>query len=212
MKLLVLGATGGIGGWITRVAAGRGHDVTAVARPSSGWQAPDGVRVVRGEVSDGGFVREVTAGHDVVLSALGLRRASIVPWSRLLSPPDLVETVTRHLAEHLAADARVVWVSAGGVGDSRARASLPIRRMIRLGNVGIAYADLESAEAAARPGWLAVRPVTLLRGAPTGRAKPVRRYSLLSTIRRSDVATWMVYAAEAPAEHPGPAVLLGRGR
>lgn len=209
MKLLVLGATGGIGGWIVRVAAERGHDVTAVARPSSGWTAPAGVHVVRGEVSDGGFVREVVRGHDVVLSGLGLRRASVLPWSRLLSPPHLVETVTRHLAEHAPADARVVWVSAGGVGDSRAQATLPIRRMIRLGNVGVAYADLECAEAAARPGWLAVRPVTLLRGAPTGRAKPVVRYGLFSTIRRADVATWMVDAAEAPAEQRGPAVLLG---
>ncbi|MEM8932062.1 MAG: NAD(P)H-binding protein [Acidobacteriota bacterium] len=214
MKLVVFGASGGCGTWVVREALDRGLAVTAVVRPGSEHCLPGAATSAVGSVLDPDFVRRQVTGHDAVLSCLGLRRRSVVPWSKLLSPPDLVERFTRHLASALDESPirRVLWISAGGVGDSHDRATRSIQAMIRAGHVGTAYADLNRAEAIMPEGddrWLAVRPVTLTGGPPTGRAAPVDRYGLLSTIRRSDVASWMLDVAQGRRGHETPTVLLG---
>lgn len=213
MRILVFGASGGCGRRIVSHAVERGHAVTAVTRPSSDWRPPAGARHLVDDVLDPAFVRAAVAEQDVVLSALGLRRASPAPWSRLLSPPDLVQRFTATLRDAVASSSveRVIWISAGGVGDSRPRLSAPVRLLTGTANVGVAYADLGAAEAATRgdPRWLAVRPVTLVPGQRTGRAGPVPRYGLLSTIRRADVAGWMLDVADGTRSWPEDSVLLG---
>ncbi len=215
MRLLVLGASGGCGRWVTQLAAARGHRVTALLRAASTFRPPEGVRDVRGSVLDPAVIAPLLADADAAICCLGLRRASALPWSRLLSPPDLVEQVARIVAAEPAAHGlrRFVWISAGGVGDSRAQATAPVRGLIRAGHVGTAYRDLERAEPVLQASpvpSLAVRPVTLLPGAPTGCAAPVERYGLLSVIRRGDVAAWMLDAADGTAPFAGDRVLLGR--
>ena len=214
MRLLVLGASGACGRHVVRIAVERGHDVTAVMRPGSGYRPLESVESVIGQVTDRAFLHSVVVGHDTILSCLGLRRASILPWSRLLSPPDLVQRVTALLLDAVPPSARVIWISAGGVGDSRRLATLPIRLMIRSGHVGTAYDDLEVAESRVRSAgrtWLAVRPVTLVNGRPTGRASAVSRYSLSSVVRRGDVAQWMVDVADGAVRWDEDTVLLGAG-
>lgn len=216
MKLLILGASGRCGRWLVRLALERGHEVTAVVRDGSQAAVPGGASTVVGDVLDPAFVSEAIAGHTTVLSALGLRRRSVVPWSTLLSPPDLVQRVMANIAGAERPPERIIWVSAGGVGESRARCTPLIRAMIGAGNVGVAYRDLDAAEAVMRGApevsSLAVRPVTLLNGAPRGSAGEVNRYGLFSTVRRGDVARWMVDAAEREGAPGTSAVLLGRAR
>ena len=187
----------------------------AVVRETSDYRPPEAVSLLRGEVSDPSFLASVLADHRTVVSCLGLRRASVFPWSHLLSPPDLVRTVMGHLVRFASSDTRLVWMSAGGVGDSRRQATRPIRWMIRAGHVGTAYADLGAAERivehSGRP-WIAVRPVTLVPGSPTRRAAPVSRYGLTSVIRRGDVAAWMLDVADGTLDFKRVTVLLGTGR
>ena len=214
MKIVVFGASGGCGIWVMRDGLERGLTMTAVVRPGSEHRVPDGATLAIGSVMDPDFVRQQVAGHDVVLSCLGLRRQSILPWSKLLSPPDLVERFTGHLVAALDGSnvRRVLWISAGGVGESRGQATRSIRAMISAGHVGTAYADLDRAEDSipeADDRWLAVRPVTLTNGPTTGRAAPVDRYSLLSTIRRSDVAAWMLDIVQGRQIYEKRTVLLG---
>lgn len=66
MKIVVFG-TGFVGGAIVRELAGRGHEVTAVSR-SGGADLP--VATVPGSVRDGDFLRSVTGGAQVIVSAL----------------------------------------------------------------------------------------------------------------------------------------------
>ncbi len=213
MRLVIFGASGGCGQKLVEQALERGHRVTAVTRTTSSWRPSSDARHLVGDVLDPTFLREALAEQDVALSALGLRRASLLPGSRLLSPPDLVQRFTRLLRPELGGSAirRVIWISAGGVGDSRARLSAPVRRLVRTANVGVAYADLEAAEEATRGDdrWLAVRPVTLVHGARTGRAGEVERYGLFSVIRRADVASWMLDVADGSRDWAGDRVLLG---
>ena len=213
MRLLVLGASGGIGSWIVRLAADRGHEVTALVRPTAKLQAPHGVRVMRGDATDQPTVADAVREQDAVLSAIGQRRTSPSPWSTILSPHDIVEQVTRNAiaAMHAAAVRRLIFVSAGGVGDSVDQCTRPIRWMITRPRLRIAYADLLRAEAAAHASsldWLAVRPVTL---APieVRRARVVGRYGLFSTVGRRAVARWMLDAAEMPEPFARRAVLVG---
>ncbi len=44
-KLLVLGASGGCGRWVVRMAKERGHQVTAIVRPESYLERSEGVNV-----------------------------------------------------------------------------------------------------------------------------------------------------------------------
>src|SRR5215207_4206776 len=123
MKLLILGASGGVGRWLTRLAAERGHEVTALVRPGSALDATAGVRVLRGDVLDPATLAGALAGQDAVASCLGLRRAGKSPWAPLRSPPDLTERVAAALvpAMERAGVSHLVAVSAGGVGDSAAQ-------------------------------------------------------------------------------------------
>ena len=218
MRLLVLGASGGCGRWLVRLAAGHGHQVTALVRDGSDAAAPAGVTVRRGDATDAATldaaVAAIAGGDDVaVLSCLGLRRAGKSPWAPLRSPPDLTARVMRLLLPAMRRHGlrRVVALSAAGVGDSLAHCSWPVRRLVAAGNVGVAYRDLaamEAALAASDAAWIVARPVTLVDGAPTGGARQVARYGLTSIIRRADVAACMLAAAEQPAGSAGRQVMI----
>jgi len=215
MKLLVLGASGGIGRWVVQLAASKSHAVRALVRPGTVYDAPDGVEIRRGEALDWEVLAGAARGVDAVACCLGQRRAGQSPWSSPLSPPDLMARVTPLLlyAMRETGVRRLIAVSAAGVADSERQLSAPVRWMVRQGQIGVAYRDLaqmEQALAAADLDWLAVRPVTLVNGDPTGRAREVSRYGLLSSVRRSDVAAWMLSALESDLPLRSRTVLLGR--
>ena len=217
MKLLVLGASGATGTWLTRLAAQAGHEITALVRAGSSFDAPAGVRVVRGDVLDSAVLASTMGGQDAVASCLGIRRAGKAPWSRLLSPPDLMTRVAGVLVPTMMrADVRrVVAISAGGVAESITKCSTPIRWMTAAGTIGAAYRDLAEMErqlSASRLDWLVVRPVTLMNGPPTGYVARVERYGLFSIVRRADVAAWMLGALARPTPYVEQTVLLGTSR
>ena len=214
-RILVLGASGGCGRWLVRLAAERGHLVTALIRPSARLAPLPGVTIQHGEVLAPGVLEAALPGHEAVLSCLGLRRANpLNPWSRLLSPPDLTTRVAQRLVPLMRQHgvARLLVISAGGVAESVHQLSWPVPQLVRLGQVGVAYRDLAAMErilTESELDWLAVRPVTLVNGAPTGRARPVADYRLWSHIRRSDVAAWMLRAVEEAVPFAIRRVLLG---
>lgn len=74
MKLLVLGATGGIGIEIVRQSLERGHSVTALVRSPERLKPLDGrITVTTGNLLDARGLARTIAGHDAVLSAFGPR-------------------------------------------------------------------------------------------------------------------------------------------
>ena len=214
MRLLILGASGGCGRWLLRLAAERGDAVTALVRASAALEAAPGVVVHRGDVTEVGVLDAVLPGHDAVLSALGLRRAGRNPWAPLRSPADLTERTMRQLLPAMQRHGvrRLLAISAAGVGDSHGQLTWPVRRLVASGNVAVAYRDLAAMEAllaASDRDWLAVRPVTLTDGAPKKPARAVARYGLTSTVRRAEVATWMLDAVARPGPFAARQVMLG---
>ena len=209
MRLLILGASGGCGVWATKLASERGHEVRALVRESARFEPPRGVEVRR--VTELG--RETLAGAvegvEGVVSCLGLRRRNPRnPWSKVTSPHTLTEDVTRAVVEAMRGGGveRLVAISAGGVGDSAERTHPVNRWLFRSSNIAISYRDLEGMERALRESgldWHAVRPTTLTNGRPTGGAAPVERYGLLTTVRRADVASWMLDVIEGDESKGG---------
>jgi uncharacterized protein YbjT (DUF2867 family) len=214
MKLLILGASGATGRWLVTLAAQAGHDVTALVRPSTPFDAPAGVHVIRGEVLDPAVIATAVENKDAVASCVGIRRASRFPWAPILSPPDFTARVASTLIPAMshAGGRRVVAISAGGVAESITQLTAPVRWMVGAGSIGVAYRDLAEMErqiSASQLDWLAVRPVTLMDGPPTGRVGKVEKYGLFSIVRRADVAAWMLGALARPTPYVEQTVLLG---
>jgi uncharacterized protein YbjT (DUF2867 family) len=214
MRLIVLGASGGVGQWVVALAADAGHSVTAVVRQEFSSVSRRNVSVLRGDVTDPSFLESAIDGHDAVVSCIGLRRSGRSPFARLLSPPDLTTRVASVVTRAMESRnvRRVIVISAGGVAESFSQLTWPVQQLVSTGNVAVAYRDLAGMEArlaASSLDWLAVRPVTLMPGNPLGRARPVCRYGLTSTVRRSDVASWMVAAAVQHDSFVNHAVLMG---
>ncbi|WEO93647.1 NAD(P)H-binding protein [Streptomyces sp. FXJ1.172] len=97
MRLVVFGANGPTGRQVTEQATAAGHTVTAVTRHPDAFP-PGGpqLRVERADVLDGPAVERAVAGHDAVISALG------VPYGR--NPVTVYSTglthITRAMTHH----------------------------------------------------------------------------------------------------------------
>lgn len=203
MHLAILGASGGCGRHLVTQALERGHRVTAIVRPSSTLDVPSGVRVERGDLADAAFLGRALQGADAVLSALGIKLDSIAPWSR----PEVADFLTRSTpalveAMQAAGVKRVLAISAGGVGDSRARVPGVFRLMLKTTALKHAYAELEVMERVLLASGLDVclpRPTGLTDGPRTGQVKVCTSFSGRATISRADVAAWMLDEVVKPA-------------
>lgn len=216
MKVLILGASGGVGAHLVKFAAAAGHAVTAVSRGKI--EVPAGVRLVVADVAREGALDEAVRGQDAVLSALGIRRAKQAnPWSPLTSPPDFTSRTARLLVEAMQKHGvrRVLAVSASGVGDSRPGLNWMMRFFVRWTNVGANYRDLERMEAVyAGSGleWCCVRPTGLKDGPATRKVAVIGSFPFNAWISRADVAAWMVdHLADDLSDRRTPTITEARG-
>lgn len=201
-RLLVLGASGGVGRHLVAQAIARGHVVRVVVRSAADLP---GAEVVRGEVLEPGVVREAVRGCDAVVSSLGIRRRSLFPYSALTSPPDFCSASARLVVDAMRAEGlrRIVAVSAAGVGDSAPGMNLVMRFLVGTSSIGVAYRDLavmEGIYAESGLDWTAPRPVTLTNGPLTGRVVKVGHFGATASISRADVAHWVLDAVARPGD------------
>jgi putative NADH-flavin reductase len=157
VKILILGATGKTGTQLVDLALARGDEVTAFVRsPAKIARQHPSLHVVRGDPHDADELARVLPGHDVVLSALGVRPPTA------FRRHTLVEDCARATADAMARAGvkRLVLLSAAVL--------FPLR--------GLRYAffrfllahikrDLEGAEAAVRRApleWTIARPPRLV--------------------------------------------------
>ncbi|MFJ2113239.1 MULTISPECIES: NAD(P)-dependent oxidoreductase [unclassified Streptomyces] len=114
MKLVIFGANGPTGQLATEQALAEGHSVTAVTRRPDAFplSGPE-LRVVEADVKDAGSVDRVVAGHDAVMSTVG------VPYTK--------EPVTVY-SEGIA----------NIIGAMRSHA---VRRLVCVSSIGVNYED-----------------------------------------------------------------------
>jgi putative NADH-flavin reductase len=70
MKIAVLGATGNVGGKVTKEALDRGHQVTAVARNTESLAGQTAATVKSADITDNAALADVVRGHDAVVISL----------------------------------------------------------------------------------------------------------------------------------------------
>lgn len=205
MKLTILGASGAVGTCLVTEALARGHEVTAVTRPSGRYAPPPGVRALAGDLTDTAFLRTAVRGADAVLSALGLRMPGIAPWHRPEDPTFLSRAYPAILAAmHAEGVRRIAIVSAGGAGDSRKAMPAVFRAMMATSALRHAYAELDRIEPMLLSSGLDVciaRPGGLSNGPATHRVEVVSTIGS-AQIARADVAGWMLdQLATTPFAH-----------
>jgi dihydroflavonol-4-reductase len=101
VKVLVTGATGKVGNALAHALDARGDDVVALARDPEAARAvlPDGVAVVRGDVTDPPSLADAASGCELVFNAMGIPEQ----WVR---DEDVFERVNARGAEAVVLAAR----------------------------------------------------------------------------------------------------------
>lgn len=202
MRILVVGAGGGVGQAVVDVAHVYGYEVFALSRRPIAQPVWLHLRV--DIVNSPAIMAAMESGIDVVISCIGMQRRNPAnPWSASTSPINLTSFAATVLCESMqqAGVSRIIAVSAAGVAESAAKLNMVMKVMLATTMIGTAYADLARMEqvlAASGLDWLAPRPTRLIDGPPTCRVRVTDRFATNDAIRRRDVAWWMVDALSAP--------------
>ena len=194
MKVVVFGATGRTGTLLVEGALARGHDVTAFVRAPDKLGAPrDRVRVVQGDVLDGGAVSDAVDGQEAALVALGVAMKKGDPAVNAQGTLNVIRSMQRYGVR------RLVVLSAGGTQQGH-DPNLPwaFERVFKPLFLKHAFADLRRMETSVRQSeldWTIVRAAGGLTDGPARggyRAEP--GYSLPggTKIARADVAAFML--------------------
>ena len=212
MKLLVIGATSGIGLLTVKEALARGHEVRAMGR-SAAAMGIDDPKLERfpGDALDAGDVARALDGVDAVIQALGITESVKMLWEEVT----LFSGATRILIPAMkeAGIARLLVVTGFGAGRS-SKAMSAIERLGHRAILGKPYADKDRQEAMVMDSgldWTIVRPVILTNNRGTGRYRVLKDPETWRNglIPRADVAHYLVRAAEAGTD-TGSDVVLAR--
>ncbi|HEY5387943.1 MAG TPA: NAD(P)H-binding protein [Thermoleophilia bacterium] len=194
MKVVVFGATGRTGRLLVEGALARGHDVTAFLRaPEKLGDLRHRVRVVAGDVLDGGLVSDAVDGQDAVLVALGVAMKRGDPAVNAQGTLNAIRSMQRYHVR------RLVVLSAGGTQQGP-DPNLPwaFERIVKPLFLKHAFADLRRMETSVRQSeldWTIVRAAGGLTDGPArGGYRVEPGYSLPDghRIARADVAAFML--------------------
>jgi putative NADH-flavin reductase len=196
MRILILGATGGIGKHLVRYALERGHEVTAFVRaPQKITLKHERLAVIQGNLLDPDQLAKVMAGHDAVLSAFGPVK---------LGPTTMRTTFGRAVAQamRIAGVKRILLVSSAFLFSEMFFFGR-IMRGILFGNVVVDDAGMELGICRDYLDWTIVRPPRLTNGVLTGKYRVLDDHLPAGglTISRADVADFMLHEVEKPAHH-----------
>lgn len=193
MRVLIVGASKGIGLETTRQALDGGHDVRALARSANAIRVSNPrLEKMPGDALKPEDVEAALVGVDVVIQTLG------VGLGDLFRPVHLFSDATRVLIAAMRSQGvkRLICVTGFGAGDSRASISCLQRLPFQI-VFGRAYDDKGLQERLIKESeldWTIARPGVLTSGPRTG------RYQILSEasqwrngiISRADVAEFLV--------------------
>jgi len=194
VKILLFGATGGIGSHIRERARANGHELVLFARDTAKLDPlHDGETAVAGDIADAVRVTAAVAGVDAVISALG-------PTSNGADQVPLFENFARALVEAMKAHGvrRLVAISGGAVevpGERKRLAARLASAVVRLfvGNVVAAKQREFDIVHASDLDWVAPRAARVVHGPRTGTYN-VGDAARGTRVNAGDLADFMVAA------------------
>ncbi|TGD61447.1 SDR family oxidoreductase [Tabrizicola sp. WMC-M-20] len=197
MRILIIGASKGIGLETTRQALAAGYDVRALARSATSINLSDAkLEKVQGDALNQQDVEAALAGVDAVIVTLG------VGLGDLFKPVHLFSEATRVLISAMKDKgvSRMICITGFGAGNSQASIA-PLQRIPFKIVFGRAYDDKSRQEKLIKESgldWTIARPGVLLNGARTGRYKVLREPSEWRNgiIARANVADFLVKQIE----------------
>jgi putative NADH-flavin reductase len=212
-RVLVMGASRGIGLEAVKTLLKRGADVRAFARSARRITIEDPrLEKVDGDALDPAAVESALAGVDAVVQSLGV---SFGP-DTILKGTTLFSKATRVLVDAMrkAGIKRLIVVTGAGAGDSRGHGGFLFDRIIFPLVLKRVYDDKDVEEQIVKASgleWTIARPGTLRDGAATG------TYQVLTDpetwrggfISRADVADFLATEALQPAYVGKTPVLIG---
>jgi putative NADH-flavin reductase len=209
MRILIIGASRGIGLKTTRQSLAAGYDVRALARSASSINLHDArLEKAQGDALNQHDVEAALVGVDAVILTLG------VGLGELIKPVQLFSDATRVLIAAMKDQAvnRLICVTGFGAGDSRASIGLLQRVPFQI-VFGRAYDDKSRQETQIKESgfqWTIVRPGVLSNGPQTGSYKVLRKPSEWRNgiISRSNVADFLVKQIEDQTFIGGAPVLV----
>ncbi len=207
MKILIIGASRGVGKALLESSISRGFDVTVLARyPEKINSAGPQVCIIEGDVLNKDDLREAIEGQDAVCSCIG------VPIT--FKPVTLFSGAAANIVEIMknSKDQKFIAVTGIGAGDSKGHGGFLYDRLFKPIFLSTIYQDKDREEAIIRSSgldWLIVRPAGLTNGPQTGNYKVIDNLEgvVSKRISRLDVAHFMLNQIQEPS-HFGKAVLL----
>lgn len=200
MKLVIFGATGGIGRELVKQAVAAGHDVKAFVRNPSKLQVGPNLRAVTGNALDADAVSNAIAGQEVVITALG---------SRSLNDSVLLPRSMAHILAGMKQHGvrRLIVTGASGTMPKAEERLGPVKRAIfkavkatLLRKPFESQTEMQKMVRASDTEWTIVQPPRLLNTPGTGRVR-VDGEALPAngvTIPRADVAAFMLAQLQSP--------------
>ncbi len=193
MRVLIIGASKGIGLETTRQALDAGHDVRALARSATAIAVSNpSLEKMRGDALKTENIETALVGVDVVIQTLG------VGLGDLFRPVHLFSDATRVLVAAMRKQGvtRLICVTGFGAGDSRASISCLQRLPFQI-VFGRAYDDKSLQEQLIKDSeldWTIARPGVLNSGPQTGRYRILAESTQWHNgiISRADVAEFLV--------------------
>lgn len=197
MRVLIIGASKGIGLETTRQALDNGHFVRALARSATAIAISNSnLEKFRGDALKPEDVKAALVGVDVVIQTLG------VGLGDLIRPVHLFSDATRVLIAAMKSQGvkRLICVTGFGAGNSRASISC-LQRLPFQVIFGRAYEDKSLQEQMIKQSeldWTIARPGVLTSGPRTGRYKVLSEANQWRNgiISRADVAEFLVRQIE----------------
>ncbi len=195
MKLLVIGASRGIGLEVVKQALSRGYEVRAFARTADSIKLSNPrLEKHNGSALKAADISSAMTGVDAVILTLGVRAGP----GMVLGPVDLFSRATEIVIDAMkkARVKRLICVTGFGAGDSRAKLA-PLQAIFFQLIFGRAYDDKTVQEALVRRSgldWVIARPTILTSGSKTGRYKVLcdPKDWRSGTVSRADVADFLV--------------------
>ena len=207
MKILIIGASRGIGKALMEEALKDGHEVRVLARHPDRIESTDSrLDLVQGDVRDLQSVKEAAQDMEIVCSCIGVPITFKAVDLFSVAAANLIEVVGQQPA------LKLIAVTGIGAGDSKGHGGFLYDRIFKPLFLKRIYADKDREEeiiAAGDIDWLIVRPAGLTNGPRTGNYRIINdlKGTTAKRISRRDVADFILSEAVQPS-HFGKTPLI----